>query len=143
MNQEPGPESDGAPDDQGIDLQDPNVQEWFKEHLPKLRRSASGGFFYRTLAAAFVLGLGAQIGGYELKASTPGEPLGLIADLLYAFGWSLWTGCVVVLFLEVIPAVKQRQLQKALRAYERSIHEANRETQRTAKQRPRDLSDTP
>jgi hypothetical protein len=137
MIEEPEPIEGNASDDQGIDLDDPNVQAWFKAHLPKLRRSASGSFFYRTLAAAFVLGLGAQIGGYELKSSSPGEPLGLIADLLYAFGWSLWTGCVVVLFLEVIPAVKQRQLQRAVRSYEASVREdAERTGQKAPEQGP-------
>jgi hypothetical protein len=48
----------------------------------------------------------------------PSEPLGLIADLLHALGWSLWTGVVVAVFVEVIPEVKRRQIRQALEAYE-------------------------
>jgi hypothetical protein len=36
-----------------------------------------------------VVGLAAHIGGYLLKSSAATEPLGLVADLLYALGWSL------------------------------------------------------
>lgn len=68
-------------------LDDPRVRAWFAEHLPDLRRSVSGQHFqYRSLGIAFILGLGADVGGYLLKVlATPG-PLGLLADLLYALG---------------------------------------------------------
>ena len=34
------------------------------------------------------------------------EPLLLVADLLYALGWSLWTGIVVVFFVQIWPEAK-------------------------------------
>jgi hypothetical protein len=57
------------------------------EHLPELRRSVYGQrLLYQSLAAAFVVGPAAHIGGYLLRPSPPTEPLGLVADLLYALG---------------------------------------------------------
>ena len=44
--------------------------------------------------------------------------LGLVADLLHALGWSLWTGIVVALFVQVIPGIKRRQIERAVDAYE-------------------------
>jgi hypothetical protein len=67
---------------------------------------------------SFVIGLGAHIGGYLLLASLPREPLGLLADLLHALGWSLWTGVVVAVFVQVIPEAKRLQIKRALDAYE-------------------------
>jgi hypothetical protein len=46
------------------------------------------------------------------------EPLGLVADLLYALGLALWTGLVVVVFVQVVPEAKRRQMKRALDAYE-------------------------
>lgn len=43
-----------------------------------------------------MVGLAAHVGGFLLKTSATAEPLALVADLLYALGWSLWTGVVVV-----------------------------------------------
>ena len=92
---------------------------WMEEHLPELRRSVSGPhYLYVSLVGCFVLGLAAQIGGYLLRSSVPSGPLGLLADLLYALGWSLWTGVVVVVFIEVIPEAKRRGIRRALDAYE-------------------------
>jgi len=34
------------------------------------------------------------------------EPLLLVADLLYALGWSVWTGVVVVFFVQIWPEAK-------------------------------------
>jgi hypothetical protein len=42
----------------------------------------------------------------------------LIADLLYALGFSLWTGVVVVVCVQILPEAKRRQYDAALRAYE-------------------------
>jgi hypothetical protein len=58
------------------------------------------------------------VGGYFLRASTPRGLLGLLADLLYALGWSLWTGAVVAVFVQVIPEVKRRQIRQILEAYD-------------------------
>jgi len=42
----------------------------------------------------------------------------LVADLLYALGFSLWTGVVVVVFVQIWPEAKRRQYKQALDAYE-------------------------
>jgi hypothetical protein len=93
--------------------------EWMEEHLSELKRSVSGPrLLYQSLVLGFVVGLAAHIGGYVLAASMPKEPLGLVADLLLALGWSLWTGVVVAVFVEVIPEVKRRQIKQAVEAFE-------------------------
>ncbi len=46
------------------------------------------------------------------------ELFGLVANLLYALGWALWTGVVVVVFVEIIPEAKRRQYKQALDAHE-------------------------
>ena len=92
---------------------------WMDEHVMELRQSVSGQhFLYWSLVISFVVGLAAHVGGYALLASTPREPLGLLADLLHALGWSLWTGAVVAVFVQVIPEVKRRQIRQMLKAYE-------------------------
>jgi hypothetical protein len=93
--------------------------EWMEEHLPELKQSVSGPrLLYQSLAVGFVIGLAAHIGGYVLVSSLPGGALGLLADLLLALGWSLWTGVVVAVFVEVIPEVKRHQIKRAVDAYE-------------------------
>jgi hypothetical protein len=97
------------------------------EHLPELRRGAYGQrLLYQSLAIGFVVGLAAQIGGYLLRPSPPTEPLALVADLLYALGWALWTGVVVVVFVQVVPEVKRRQFKQMLDAYEATLREQAR-----------------
>jgi len=88
---------------------------WVGEHLPQVRRSVfEQRILYSTLVTAFVVGLAAHVGGYLLKASATTEPLGLVADLFYALGFALWTGVVVVVFVQVFPEVKRRQYKQAL-----------------------------
>jgi hypothetical protein len=100
---------------------------WMGEHLTEMRRSAYGQrLVYQSLAVGFVVGLAAQIGGYLLRPSPPTEPLGLVADLLYALGWALWTGVVVALFVQIIPEIKQRQIKRWLDAYEATLREKAR-----------------
>ena len=97
------------------------------EHLTEMRRSAYGQrLVYQSLAVGFEVGLAAQISGYLLRPSPPTEPLGLVADLLYALGFALWTGVVVVLFVQVIPEVKRRQFKQMLDAYEATRREQAR-----------------
>lgn len=97
---------------------------WVREHLTQLRQSVSGQrIVLQSLAIGFVLGLAAYICGYALKASATTEPFKLVGDLLYALGWALFTGVVVALFVEIIPKVKQRQIKRALDAYEAALHE--------------------
>ena len=92
---------------------------WMDEHMTELRQSVSGQtILYQSLVAGFVFGLAAHVGGYALQSSLPREPLGLLADLLLALGWSLWTGVVVAVFVEVLPEVKRRQIRQAIVAYE-------------------------
>jgi hypothetical protein len=120
-----GPGSNGVPrtfSDEELDhmgLRDPGVLSWWDEHLPQLRRSVYGQrILYQSLTVGFVVGLAAQISGYLLTPSPPTEPLALVADLLYALGWALWTGAVVTVFVQVVPEVKRRQIKRTLDAYE-------------------------
>ena len=100
---------------------------WIGEHLTQMRQSAFGQrMVLWSLGIGFVLGLAAYIGGYALKTSVTTEPFKLLADLLYALGWALWTGVVVAVFVEVIPRVKQRQFKQALDAYEAALHQKAR-----------------
>jgi hypothetical protein len=69
------------------------------------------------------VGLAAYVGGYLIKSSTTTELLGLVGDLIYTFGWALWTGVVVVVFLQIIPEAKRRQYKWALDAYEAALRE--------------------
>ncbi|HEX6800374.1 MAG TPA: hypothetical protein VF116_21865 [Ktedonobacterales bacterium] len=106
---------------------------WMGEHLTQMRQSVSGQrLVLQSLGIGFVLGLAAYVGGYALKASATAEPWKLVADLLYALGWALWTGVVVALFVEVIPRVKQRQFKQALDAYEAALREKARSRSRSA-----------
>ena len=98
---------------------DEQVLIWMDEHVMELRQSVSGQrLLYQSLVICFVIGLAAHVGGYLLRVSAPKEPLGLLADLLYALGWSLWTGVVVAMFVQVIPEMKRRQIKEALDAYD-------------------------
>ena len=92
---------------------------WVGEHLTLVRRSASGERpMYWILGIGFVVGLAAHVGGFLLKTSVTTEPLLLLADLLYALGWALWTSVIVVVFVQLWPEAKKRQYKRALDAYE-------------------------
>ena len=98
---------------------DERVLAWMEEHVMELRQSVSGQrILYESLVISFVVGLAAHVGGYALLSSVPSGLLGLLADLLHALGWSLWTGVVVAVFVQVIPEAKRRQIRQALDAYE-------------------------
>jgi hypothetical protein len=110
-----------TPPDEELDprLDDPLARAWIGEHLPELRRNVSGPhFLYWSLALAVIIGLGAHVAGYLLKSNATTEPLGLLADLLYALGYALWTGVVVVAFTQLIPETKRRQVKQAIDHYE-------------------------
>jgi dephospho-CoA kinase len=93
--------------------------DWVGENLTDVRRSVSGQrLLYQSLGVGFVVGLATHVGGYLLRSSVTTEPLLLVADLLYALGWALWTGVVVVVFAQAVPESKRRQLKGALDAYE-------------------------
>jgi F0F1-type ATP synthase assembly protein I len=94
------------------------------EHLTQLRRSAYGQrLLYQSLVVGFVVGLVVHVGGYLLRSSATTEPLELVADLLYSLGFALWTGVVVVLFVEVVPEAKRRQIKRYVDAYEATLRE--------------------
>jgi hypothetical protein len=77
------------------DLERRLTLDWVGDHLPEVRRSAYGHrSLYWALGVGSVVGLAAYAGGYALRSST--EPLGFVGDLLYTFGYALWTGVVVV-----------------------------------------------
>lgn len=62
--------------------------------------------------------------------------------MLYSLGMALWTGIVVVLFVQVWPAVKKRQFEQALEAYEATVgsraDEGTAPDQTSRSQEPRD-----
>jgi hypothetical protein len=128
------PEADNAPHtphDQGDAPEDDAVSRlgeqerralltWVGENLTDVRRIVSGERAPQwILWAALVVGLLVHVAGYALRKSVTTEPLGLLADLLYALGYALWTGVVLVVFLQILPEAKRRQYKKALDAYER------------------------
>ena len=122
----PRPSTDGRA--QGQDVLGLSERErgyllaWVGENLTLVRRSASGQRpMYWVLGIGFVTGLAAHIGGFLLKASATTEPLSLVADLLYALGWALWTGVIVVIFVQIWPEAKRRQYKQALDAYEAAL----------------------
>lgn len=111
----------------GIDVDDPRALAWMEEHLPEFRQQASGQRpLYWILGIGFVVGLAAHVVGYLLLSSVTTEPFKVVADLLYALGWSLWTGVVVVFFVQIWPEAKRRQLKRWLDAYEAARREKAR-----------------
>jgi hypothetical protein len=111
----------------GIDVDDPRALAWMEAHLPEYRQQASGQRpLYWIFGIGFVVGLAAHVGGFLLRSSATTEPLGLVADLLYSLGFSLWTGVVVVVFVQIWPEAKRRQLKRSLDAYEAALREQAR-----------------
>ena len=92
------------------------------EHLALVRRTASGERpSYWILGIGFVVGLAAHVGGFLLKTSATTEPLMLVADLIYALGWALWTSVIVAMFVQIWPEAKKRGYKQALDAYEAAV----------------------
>lgn len=117
-------------DDVAIDpeIRNPYHLDWMAENVADMKRLVSGQrILYGSLAIAFVFGLALQVAGYAIKSSEPQEPLGLMADLLYALGWALWTGVIVVVFVEIVPRVKRRQIKQAIDAYEALANQSRAE----------------
>jgi hypothetical protein len=80
---------------------------WVGENLTLVRRTASGQrALYWIFGIALVAGLAAHVGGFLLESSATTEPPKLVADLLYQLGLALWTGVVVVVFVEIWPEAK-------------------------------------
>jgi predicted lysophospholipase L1 biosynthesis ABC-type transport system permease subunit len=108
-------------------VHDPAILAWAGEHLPKLRRSVSERRTLRfSLVIGFVVGLVAHVIGFLLKSWATKEPLELLADLLYTFGWALWTGVVVVVFFQIVPEAKMRQMQRSADALEAALRDQAR-----------------
>jgi hypothetical protein len=96
-------------------------------YLPELRRSVTGQrILYTSLVIGFVVGLAAHVGGYVLRSSATTEPAGVVADLLYALGWALWTGVVVVVFAQVLAEAKRRQIIRELDGHEAALRNETR-----------------
>lgn len=139
MTQRPGTEDapDTCADEPGApahdvlaglgELERRELLAWVGDHLPLVRRSVDGQrLLYWSLGIGFVVGLAAHVGGYLLKSLTTTEPFGLLVDLLYGLGLALWTGLVVVVFVEIIPQIKRRHYKQALDAYEAAQREQAR-----------------
>jgi hypothetical protein len=96
--------------------------DYVGEHLTLVRQTASGQRpTYWILWTGLVVGLAAHAGGFLLKTSVTTEPLLLVAELLYALGWALWTSVIVVFFVQIWPEAKKRQYKQALDAYEATV----------------------
>jgi hypothetical protein len=103
------------------------VLVWVGENLTLVRRWAyEQRLLHRSLWIGLVVGLAAHVGGYALRSSVTTEPLELVADLLYALGYALWTGVVVVVFVQVFPEAKRRQFKQVLDAYQAAQRDAAR-----------------
>jgi hypothetical protein len=103
------------------------VLVWVGENLTLVRRSAyEQRLLHRSLWIGLVVGLAAHVGGYALRSSVTTEPLELVADLLYALGYALWTGVVVVVFVQIFPEAKRRQFKQVLDAYQAAQRDAAR-----------------
>jgi hypothetical protein len=95
---------------------------WVGENLTLARRSASGQRpMYWILGTVLLLGLAVHVGGFLLKTSATTEPLMVVGDLIYTLGWALWTGVVIVVFVQIWPEAKRRQFKQALDAYEAAL----------------------
>ena len=120
------PEAEGAPypstdersqeqDVLGLEKRDRDyLLAYVGEHLALVRQTASGQRpMYWILGIGFVVGLAAHAGGFLLKTSVTTEPLALVADLLYALGWALWTSVIVVFFIQIWPEAKKLMVRSA------------------------------
>jgi hypothetical protein len=97
---------------------------WIAAHVTDLRRSVTEKRFLRwALIIGFVMGLAAHVAGYLLRPAAANEPIGLLADLLYALGYALWTGVVVAIVIQIFPEWKQRQLEWYLNAYDQAVRD--------------------
>jgi len=95
---------------------------WIASHRTELRRDVSERRFRnQILVTGLAIGLIVHVIGFLLKASATDAPVALVADLLYAFGFALWTGVVVLAFVEIIPRAKERQISRWLDAYDAAV----------------------
>lgn len=97
---------------------------WIADHRDELRRMVSEHRVRYPLWIGLVLGLVVHVVGFYLKESVSGELMAILADLLYGLGFALWTGVVVVVMVDIIPAAKERQITRALDAHEAAARSA-------------------
>ena len=112
----PHPSTDGRAQGQDVlglgERERDELLAWVGEHLTLVRRSASGERpMYWILGIGFVVGLAAHVGGFLLKTSVTTKPLLLLADLLYALGWALWTSIIVVVFRPALAGGQKASVQ--------------------------------
>ncbi len=101
-----------------------NEMAWLAAHMPEMRASIRPERILVTyLAIALGVGLAAHIGGYLLGQSTTGEPLRLLSELLGSLGMALWTGVVLVVFVQVLPESKRRSSIRWLSTFEARLRE--------------------
>jgi hypothetical protein len=120
--------------DNGGNRPPPNVSReelaWARGNLPRVRGWVTGQYFLReALISAFVLGLAAHIGGYLLRAAATGEPLRLLADLVATLGTTIWTGVILLFFVEVLPEARRGGAARRLAAYESALRDQGRSSQ--------------
>jgi len=88
---------------------------WAAQHQPQIRGWISGRrFLYDAMLTAVILGLIAHVAGYLLGVSGSGEPRGLVVDLLSNLGVALWTGAVLVVFVQVLPDYQRRTARRLI-----------------------------
>jgi putative copper export protein len=93
-------------------------------HLDDLRRAVEGRtILYWWLLLGFLLGLIAHLAGYFIGAATSNTVVTLLADLLRSLGTALWTGCVLILFVQVWPDVQQRGARRRFALYEKALRD--------------------
>jgi hypothetical protein len=68
-----------------------------------------------------LLGLIAHLAGYFIGTGTSNTVVTLLAELLRSLGTALWTGCVLILFVQVWPDVQQRGARRKLALYEKAL----------------------
>ena len=98
---------------------DEQTEAWMEEHLPELRQSFQGSAFCTRALSSVSWSVWLLMWGdtcsYRRRRAGYSE---LMADLLHALGWSLWTGAVVTVFVQILPEVKRRQIKQSVDAYE-------------------------
>jgi hypothetical protein len=98
--------------------------DYVAARLDELRRAVEGRtILYTWLLLAFLLGLIAHLAGYFIGTGASNTVVTLLAELLRSLGTALWTGCVLILFVQVWPDVQQRGARRKLALYEKALGE--------------------
>jgi hypothetical protein len=98
--------------------------DYIAPRLDELRRAVEGRtILYTWLLLAFLLGLIAHLAGYFIGAGSSSNVVTLLAELLRSLGTALWTGCVLILFVQVWPEVQQRRARRLIAVYEKALRE--------------------